>query len=242
MTDDPDRLHAANRYDWERIMRRCVIPANTKLVAFVLATYADRDGSRIRPGTARLAAVTGMGESTVRRHVGVLLGLGLLMRQANGGGPHKLAARYQLAFPEDLMERVELLPPSEETPLTQVSGDTGGNSAHSDERSSEDNSAHSDERRSGTDDTELRSFSRELRSFRGVTPLTQVSAHQKTKPQTNPPSPLVSTSPARRRETPKNHDPRPARCPHRFRVTDTDTTCPICQANTPPVTPQEATP
>jgi hypothetical protein len=49
-----DEPHVVNmdRYEWERLVRRCRLPATTKLVAAMMAHYANRDGSRIYPGVA----------------------------------------------------------------------------------------------------------------------------------------------------------------------------------------------
>jgi hypothetical protein len=125
------------RYEWERIVRRAVIPKAVKYVAFVLATYADPDGTRVRPGMDVLAAVTGEGVSTVRRRVSKLRGTyGLLEMVSRGGGRNGRgkAAEFRLVLPTDLLERVELLPPGDNarrgsiravsnvSPLPQVSG------------------------------------------------------------------------------------------------------------------------
>lgn len=118
-------LQAASRFEWERVVRRCLIPGPTKLVAYTLAQYGNVQGESIRPGVSRMAAVCGMGESTVRRHLDALQKFGLIERLANGGGPTKLAARYRLTIPEDLLERIRLLGPDELTPLTQASGVQG---------------------------------------------------------------------------------------------------------------------
>ncbi len=136
-------LQPAKRYEWERIVRRCVLPRQVKLVAFLLAQYGDMKGEDIRPGVPRLAAVAGMGESTVRRHLDELRRLGLIECVAHGGGRNQLAARYRLTVPEDLLERVQMLDPDERTPLATVSAVRAGNSAHSDERSEGSYSAHS---------------------------------------------------------------------------------------------------
>ncbi len=169
-------IQPAGRFEWERIVRRCRIGGKVKLVGFTLAQYGDEKGRNIRPGVARLAAVCEMGESTVRRHVDTLLQLGLIERVSNGGGPTRQAAVYRLVIPADLLERVPMLDPDEITPLTVGSGvrlwiaprepvDNEGNSAQSDERSTE------------------RDVS-QLRSVSGVTPLSLAgnSAHPGERP------------------------------------------------------------
>ncbi|MFF4600132.1 hypothetical protein [Amycolatopsis sp. NPDC001319] len=121
------------RYEWERIVRRAQMPKQVKYVAFVMATYADADGSRVRPGLDVLAAVTGEGMSTVRRRIAELRDtyglIGLVSRGGGRAGRGK-AAEYRLVLPLDLLDRVELLPPGDaarrgsaaDSPLTQVDG------------------------------------------------------------------------------------------------------------------------
>jgi hypothetical protein len=145
----PDASHPVGRYEWERIIRRAVMPKAVKYVALILATYADADGSRVRPGIDVLAAVAGEGQSTVRKRVAELrTTYGLLDVVSRGGGRNGSgkAAEYRLVMPVDLLERVEMLPPgdvakrapihavpdvsplaqgsaqSEDSPLTQASG------------------------------------------------------------------------------------------------------------------------
>jgi hypothetical protein len=132
----PDELQPANRFEWERIVRRCLVPAQVKLVAFVLAQYGNQHGSEIRPGVGRLAAVCGISERSAKRHVAALLAYGLIERLANGGGPRQRAATYRLTVPVDLLEQVPLLGPDEGTQAIQVarvpsliSGHPGGPSS-----------------------------------------------------------------------------------------------------------------
>lgn len=113
MTDGPDTT--TNRYDWERIVRRAQLPAPVKLVAFVMATYADRDGSRVYPGVARLVAVTGLSERSVRNALKVLRDKGLIQRVYKGGhrGVNAFTDVHRLAIPAELFETVEMLGPDE---------------------------------------------------------------------------------------------------------------------------------
>lgn len=103
------------RYEWERLVRRIKMPASNKLLALVLATYADPDGSRVRPGNEVLAAVTGQSERTVKRNLASLRELGLLAIARRGGGRAGVGktTEYQLTIPMDLLERAELLAPGD---------------------------------------------------------------------------------------------------------------------------------
>lgn len=105
----------ANRYEWERVVRRVVMPRPTKLAALALGTYANLDGTRVRPGTRVLAAIGDESEKNAQRHLGVLrddLGLLELTRRGGGRGGRGHASEYRLTIPPDLLDRAELLPPS----------------------------------------------------------------------------------------------------------------------------------
>jgi len=118
---DPGELQPAGRCEWERIVRRIPMPGRVKLLAFVLATYADADGSRVRPGNDRLAATSGQSDSSVRRGLTMLRDqLGLIRQEHRGGGRsgQGKAAEYRLTIPEDLLDRVSLLSPEERAQLT----------------------------------------------------------------------------------------------------------------------------
>ena len=125
MTDDPpEEIHGCSRYEWERIVRRVVMPGiTTKGIALTLATYANADGTSIYPGNERLVAVTGTGDKTVRRALAWLREGYLIerVREGSRGGRGGLADEYRLILPSDLLERHELLSP-DETPVT-VTGD-----------------------------------------------------------------------------------------------------------------------
>lgn len=136
----PLEVRPCGRYEWERLVRRIVMPQNLKLLALVLATYADPDGTRVRPGTPVLAAVTDSGERTVRRLLTILredLGLIEMVARGGGRGRSKRTAVYRLTVPTDLLDRVSLLSPddraddspaikvaaqSDESPATQEAG------------------------------------------------------------------------------------------------------------------------
>jgi len=76
----------------------------------MLATYADADGSRVFPGTARLSVACEMDYRTTKRCLSVLRHLGLItpVRQVRRRGH---AEEYQLTIPVDLLQRLEVLSP-----------------------------------------------------------------------------------------------------------------------------------
>lgn len=141
------------RFEWERLVRRITMPKPVKLVALVLATYADPDGSRVRPGMEVLAAVTGDSERNARRLLGTLTKMNLVTLVSRGGGRggNGRASEYQLTIPTDLLDRFELLTPGDKpvSPDTQVSSQNGSQPVDEpvDNPDSPDTqmSAHSDE-------------------------------------------------------------------------------------------------
>lgn len=101
----------AFRYEWEGVVRRLALPRGVKLVAALLAQYADLDGRRVRPGRERLAEEAGYSPRQVDRHLAVLRDLGLVVRTRSGSanGRRALADEYRLVIPEDILERVDLV-------------------------------------------------------------------------------------------------------------------------------------
>lgn len=126
-----DELMPMGRYEWERLIRRAALPQTVKLLAFVLASYADPDGSRVRPGNDVLASVLDLSSRSVRRLMNELTdryGLLQLVMRGGGRGGQGRTTVYRLTIPTDLLERVELLPPTERanpvSPDTQMSSHT----------------------------------------------------------------------------------------------------------------------
>lgn len=106
-------LRRVGRFEWEKvIMRSTFQPSSIKLVALSAATYADTvTGANVRPGIARLIAVTGLGDSMVRRNLKALEGAGFMFMVASGSnygrGGKGAASEYQLTTPEILAEQYE---------------------------------------------------------------------------------------------------------------------------------------
>jgi hypothetical protein len=118
------------RFEWERILRRIRVSVpSVKLVGFAMATYASADGSNVRPGQRRLAAVLGTSEMTVRRGQSELETTGMLEMVFKGhslgrGQSGGYASEYRLTVPSDLLERVPMLDPDEGSDRTLVAGDS----------------------------------------------------------------------------------------------------------------------
>lgn len=111
-----DDIVFVGRYEWERVLRRCVLhPQPVKTVGAFLAQYANADGTHVRPGVDRLAAVSGLSERSVRNGLTVLRELGLITRTRVGSslGRQALTDEYRLSYPADLMRRVHMLDPDE---------------------------------------------------------------------------------------------------------------------------------
>lgn len=125
--DHPARtLMPLGRYEWERLLRRIVMPPQHKLVALLLATWADPDGSRVRPGTALLAASMGRSQHTasnVMRSLRREWGLIEQVSRGGGRGGNGKTATYRLTIPTDLLDRYVLLDPDgRDSSATQGSG------------------------------------------------------------------------------------------------------------------------
>lgn len=61
------------RFRWEQALRdKANTRPMTKYVGLMLASYANIDGRQARPGQRRLAAVTGLSERAVRKHLAEL--------------------------------------------------------------------------------------------------------------------------------------------------------------------------
>lgn len=118
-------LVPTDRFEWERLVRRispASMPFELKGYAVLLGTWADPDGSRVRPGEPRLANITGKDKRTIRRWTAALRKLGLLAvaRRGGGRGGRGTTTEYQLTIPVDLLDRLEMLDPDDNpTPVSR---------------------------------------------------------------------------------------------------------------------------
>lgn len=89
------------RFRWERTVRSIQMDPSTKLVALLLATYADKDGTKVRPGLKRLAEDAGLSRRTMMRATSALREMGLLDRINRGSnlGKRDLVDVYRLVIP-----------------------------------------------------------------------------------------------------------------------------------------------
>lgn len=105
-------LEPCGRFEWERVLVACDLPKTTKLVGLMLAIYTNAGGGNAHPGNRRLAAWCGLGEQAIERNLKTLRELGLVERVEKGRGNryYRRADCYRLTVPDDLHDRVTLLP------------------------------------------------------------------------------------------------------------------------------------
>jgi hypothetical protein len=91
-----------------------ITAASVKAVAGRLAAYADSDGTRVRPGLARVAVDLELSYDVVKRAVRYLAQLGLLRLVRSGAGARiGYADEYRLTIPVDLLERLDVWTPAQ---------------------------------------------------------------------------------------------------------------------------------
>lgn len=130
MTADRE-LRPVGRFDWEGVVRRArlgsVIPARkgkggkvTKGgmsgtlftgIALGWSSYANPDGSRVKPGDATVAIDLETSIAAVRAVRQALLALGLM--QQVGSRQKGFGIEYRLTMPSDLLDRVDVLTPAQ---------------------------------------------------------------------------------------------------------------------------------
>jgi hypothetical protein len=119
-------------FAWQRKIARAELPLTTKSIAMLLAYFANADGSRVRPGERLLAAITGLTERAVRRHLALLRELCLIERVEHGNSAGR-ADVYQLTVPAGaidtipmrLNERWQPLPTAADAPEVDAAGTAG---------------------------------------------------------------------------------------------------------------------
>jgi DNA-binding transcriptional ArsR family regulator len=99
--------------DWTDVVRRARLGRTVKLVALLMASRANPDGTRVFPGVARLAVECEADYSTVRRALARLRGAGLIEVVRRGARRSGKSDEYRLIFAEDLLERCSVPDPAE---------------------------------------------------------------------------------------------------------------------------------
>jgi hypothetical protein len=107
---DPDETKRF-KFDWQRKVLACRLGSATTAVALAISVPTDKRGGNAHPGVRLLAHQTELGESTVRRCLEHLRELGLLKRTMQGSrAEHRnFADVYELAIPDDLGDRVDVV-------------------------------------------------------------------------------------------------------------------------------------
>lgn len=108
-----------DRFEWERIVRRVRMPSSAKFLALTMATYADQDGTRVRPGIERLALVMCVSEKTVDRGMSTLRELGLVKLTKRGNRHANQSDEYRLTAPASILDR-PILDPDESVASGEV--------------------------------------------------------------------------------------------------------------------------
>ncbi|GLH97373.1 hypothetical protein [Phytohabitans aurantiacus] len=117
MTDDSATVRdwtdvlARVRFGTVKVAGKNITGATIKAVAARCAAYADADGTRVRPGLARLAVDLELHFGSVKRAVQHLARLGLLRLVRPGARPGH-ADEYRLALPVDLLDRIDVWTPA----------------------------------------------------------------------------------------------------------------------------------
>jgi hypothetical protein len=91
-----------SRFVWEKTVRNARLGVSSTAVALVLATYANADGSSVRPGVSRVATGLGVSTRTVDRAMARLREEGYLLKVREGNSRAGKADEYRLSLPLDL--------------------------------------------------------------------------------------------------------------------------------------------
>jgi len=255
---DPDTTRPVGRYEWENVMRRLSDPKQLsdelQRAGLILATYADPDGTRVRPGEREFADALRKSKATAQRRVAELQALGFLQLVARGGGrgPGRRASDYRLTLPTDLLERFTVRSPGVVarrgitlvTPIDESEGSSGENSPQPRVRpvpapSPVDNSETPITQAEASSDDGIQ----ELPSNNAVTKKNSPQNHQELpspmdephQPHTPTTTPTTTTPDPAQPQHARDSTPielRPARCPHGLpahRTTDGTPRCPLCR-------------
>lgn len=111
MADGQD--YGASVREWTDVVRRARLGRTIKTVAQALATYADANGTRIRPGVARLAVECEIGKTAVKNAMAFLRDVGLIERTVYGSRRDGRCDEYRLIIGPDILDKVTVLSPAQ---------------------------------------------------------------------------------------------------------------------------------
>jgi len=106
--------------EWVKVVRRAKLHKTAKLIAFLMVSYADADGTNIYPGFARLAVQAGVSYATVKRETARLCAIGLIDRMPRSGTRRGWSACYRLILSPDLLEKVDVPTPAAENAAVEA--------------------------------------------------------------------------------------------------------------------------
>jgi hypothetical protein len=109
-----DQDHGAAVNDWVNVVRRAELGSTVKLVALMIATYADPDGTHVFPGVPRLAVQCDIDYRTARRAMAALREKGFLQVTRRGARRSGKSDEYRLILAADLLERCDVATPAAE--------------------------------------------------------------------------------------------------------------------------------
>ena len=92
-------------FSWVKMIQKSELPAYAKYLAHYLSTYMNLNQDVAWPSLARIATETGMGRSTVKKHLNVLEGGGWLVRER---GNSTTNTRYMVNVPTEAIQLIAL--------------------------------------------------------------------------------------------------------------------------------------
>lgn len=103
------RGEPAGRFRWEKELRTRATSEGMKPshmhVALVMATWANGDGTKVRPTKETIRTATGLGLSTIYDALKYLTQEGWMQQLSQGSGGSKMASEYRLTIPQPSEER-----------------------------------------------------------------------------------------------------------------------------------------
>ena len=94
---------SANKWEWEQALkdrsRKEGMTPGCQHVALLMSTYADGDGTKIRPSAQKLVDVSGKSRASVHEALRYLRNAGWVHQVSRGAGATRRASVYRLTIP-----------------------------------------------------------------------------------------------------------------------------------------------